>query len=70
LRRPLPSGAFMRWGAPGRGRWITIYAKPSHMYMVVNGRRFDTSGRGARGSRWQWTRRSTAGYTVRHPPGL
>lgn len=70
LRRPLASGSFMSWGSSGRGRWITIYAKPGHMYMVVRGRRYDTSGRGATGSRWQWTRRSTAGYTVRHPAGL
>jgi hypothetical protein len=60
----------MRWGSPGKGRWITIYAKPSHAFMVVRGRRFDTSGRGSTGSRWQWSRRSTAGYTVRHPAGL
>jgi hypothetical protein len=37
--------------------------------MVVNGRRFDTSGQGT-GSRWQWESRSSSGYTVRHPPGL
>jgi hypothetical protein len=60
----------MRWGAPGRGRHITIYANPGHVYMVVNGRRFDTSGATAAGSRWQTTMRSPAGYTVRHPPGL
>jgi len=70
LGRPLDSSSFMSWGSRGRGRWITIYAKPGHMYMVVRGRRYDTSGRGATGSRWQWTRRSTAGYTVRHPAGL
>ena len=70
LSRPLNSSGFMSWGSPGPGRHITVYAKPSHMYMVVNGRRFDTSGRGTSGSRWQWSKRSTAGYTVRHPAGL
>lgn len=70
LRRPLDSSSFMSYGAPGRGRWITIYANPGHMFMVVRGRRFDTSGRQTTGSRWQWSRRSTAGYTVRHPAGL
>jgi len=69
LSAPLDSTGFMSYGAAGPGRHITVYAKPSHMYMVVNGRRFDTSGHGS-GSRWQWERRSTAGYTVRHPPGL
>ena len=27
-------------------------------------------GRDESGSRWQWRKRSSAGYTVRHPPGL
>jgi hypothetical protein len=69
LGRPLTSGDFMSWGAPGRGRWITVYATPGHVYMVVHGRRFDTTGRDASGSRWQWAHRSSAGYAVRHPPG-
>ena len=63
------SGVDVSYGAPGPGRWITIYAQPAHAYMVVRGRRFDTSGQGS-GSRWQWESRSAAGYTVRHPPGL
>jgi peptidoglycan hydrolase-like protein with peptidoglycan-binding domain len=69
LGSPLDSSALMSYGAPGPGRWITIYSQPSHAYMVVHGRRFDTSGQGT-GSRWQWESRSAAGYTVRHPPGL
>ena len=70
LSSPLTSGGFMRWGAPGRGRRITIYASPGHVYMVVDGRRFDTTGRSETGSRWQASDRSSAGYVVRHPPGL
>ncbi len=70
LSSALTSGGFMRWGAPGRGRRITIYASPSHVYMVVDGRRFDTTGRSETGSRWQASNRSSAGYVVRHPPGL
>jgi peptidoglycan hydrolase-like protein with peptidoglycan-binding domain len=66
----LTSGGFMRWGEPGPGRWITIYAAPGHVYMVVNGRRFDTTGRSESGSRWQAEQRSSAGYVARHPPGL
>ena len=69
LGRPLDSGDFMSYGAAGKGRHITIYAHPGHVYMVVNGRRFDTTGASG-GSRWQWEQRSAAGYTVRHPPGL
>jgi len=70
LSAPLNSTGFMSWGAPGRGRWVTIYARPSHMYMVVRGRRYDTTGRAQTGSRWQPEGRSSAGYAVRHPPGL
>jgi hypothetical protein len=69
LSSPLDSTGLMSYGAPGPGRYITIYAQPAHAYMVVRGRRFDTSGQGT-GSRWQWESRSAAGYTVRHPPGL
>jgi peptidoglycan hydrolase-like protein with peptidoglycan-binding domain len=70
LSAPLTSGQFMSWGSPGRGRHITIYAAPGHVYMVVNGRRFDTTGRDETGTRWQGTGRSSDGYVVRHPPGL
>jgi len=70
LSSPLDSSSLMSYGAPGRGRRITVYANPGHVYMVIDGRRFDTTGRTETGSRWQERSRSTAGYTVRHPPGL
>jgi hypothetical protein len=70
LSSPLDSSSLMSYGAPGRGRWITIYAHPGHTYMVIRGRRYDTTGRSSTGSRWQPDHRSTAGYVVRHPPGL
>ncbi len=64
----MASGAFMRWGAAGAGRWITIFANPGHIYMVVAGLRFDTSGRGRAGTRWQDAGRLGGGFAVRHPP--
>jgi cell wall-associated NlpC family hydrolase len=70
LDRPLTSGLFMGYGAPGPGRWITIYANEGHMFMVVAGLRFDTVGRGRAGTRWQDAAVSTTGYAVRHVPGL
>jgi hypothetical protein len=70
LRTPLDSSGFMKYGAPGRGRHITIYANAGHAYMVVDGRRFDTSAISETGSRWTSTHRSSAGYVVRHPRGL
>jgi peptidoglycan hydrolase-like protein with peptidoglycan-binding domain len=70
LEDALPSGSFTDWGDPGPGQWVTIYAKSSHMYMVVAGLRFDTTGRTKNNTRWQADMRSSKGYTVRHPPGL
>ena len=70
LSRPMDSGELMSYGAPGRGRHITVYANPGHAFVVIDGRRFDTTGRREHGTRWQPRMRSTAGYTVRHPPGL
>lgn len=70
LDAPMASGAFMRYGDPGRGRWISVYSSPGHMFMTVAGLRFDTSGQGSAGTRWQRGKRSTAGLTVRHPPRL
>jgi cell wall-associated NlpC family hydrolase len=72
LDASLVSGQLARWGARGPGRWVTIYANDGHVFMVVAGLRFDTSGRSSRngGSRWQPEMRSPAGYAVRHPPGL
>ena len=70
LEDAMPSGDFVDWGDPGPGQWVTIYAHSGHMFMVVAGLRFDTSGRTRNNTRWQADMRSTSGYTVRHPPGL
>ena len=64
LSSPLTSGGFMSYGEPGRGRHITIYANEQHVYMVIDGRRFDTTGRSETGTRWQAEQRSAAGYVV------
>lgn len=62
------SGELASYGQPGPGAWITIYANADHVYMVVAGLRFDTSG--ARPSRWQTAPRSADGFVVRHPAAL
>jgi len=67
LGRPLDSGSLMRWGAPGPGRWISVYAHGGHAYVVIAGLRFDTSE--GPGPRWHREPRSAAGFTVRHPVG-
>jgi len=70
LDGPLASGPLMSWGKPGKGKWVTIYANPGHVYLEVAGIRFDTSGARATGSRWQNELRTNAGFVARHPPGL
>jgi hypothetical protein len=49
---------------------VTIFANDGHVYMYVAGLRFDTSGRGSSGSRWQAGVRGNGGFTAVHPPGL
>lgn len=76
LQRPETSGELESWGAPGPGRWITVYANAGHVYMYVNigggvWMRFDTVGRsGPYASRWQPDARSNEGFVARHWPGL
>jgi len=71
LDGPETSGTLMKFGKPGPGKWVTIYANAGHTFMVVAGLRFDTSGRQNTGTRWQPANaRSYAGFTVRHPVGL
>jgi cell wall-associated NlpC family hydrolase len=69
LDSPLPSGPMERWGAPGGGRWITVYANAGHAYAVIAGLRWDTSGTSGAGPRWHTDMASAAGFVARHPPG-
>ena len=69
LDRPIAQG-WSVMGQPGPGRWISIYSNPGHVFMVVAGLRFVTSAIHIAGSRWTEQPRSTAGFTVRHLPGL
>lgn len=70
LDRSLTSGQLMRWGKPGRGKWVTIWTNEGHVFLQVAGVRFDTSGTRTTGSRWQADMRPTSGFVARHPPGL
>ncbi len=69
------SSALESFGAPGPGRWVTIYASPDHVFMYVAGLRWDThdaagSGDGSAGIGWHPLVREDAGFVVRHPVGL
>lgn len=70
LKTAMASGDFEGWGSAGPGQWVTLYANSGHIYMVVAGLRYDTSGAKQDGSRWHASVRPTRGYTVRHPAGL
>jgi hypothetical protein len=74
---------YVSWGAPGPGRWVTIYASASpepHVFMTIAGLRLDTSHNGTdvgpnrfeNGPRWRILDHipTWAHWSVRHPPGL
>jgi cell wall-associated NlpC family hydrolase len=66
------SGQLAYWGDAGAGRWITIYANPDHVFMVVAGLRFDTRDAppGVSGPRWHRAIVDSSGFVARHPTGL
>lgn len=74
---------YMSWGAPGPGRWVTIYATDTptpHVFIVIAGLRLDTSHNGTdvgpnrneNGPRWRILDHipTWAHWWVRHPMGL
>ena len=73
LGAPLPSSDFLRYGERGRGKWITIYARPGHTFAIIAGLRLDTTdlryGTDI-GPRWRTDFRDTRGFDARHPIGL
>lgn len=81
-RNPLAQD-YVSWGAPGPGRWATIYATDTptpHVFVLIAGLRLDTShngtdvgpNRGEDGPRWRILDHipTWAHWSVRHPPGL
>jgi hypothetical protein len=73
LKDPLVARELMRYGDPGRGRWITILVNREHAYMIIAGLRLDTTDfrfGGRAGPRWHEYLRLGIGFEVRHPVGL
>lgn len=71
----MTSGEFESWGLPGPGRWVTVYANATHVFMYVAGLRWDTwnaggAGDGSDGIGWHPLVRGDTGFVARHPPGL
>jgi peptidoglycan hydrolase-like protein with peptidoglycan-binding domain len=70
LSAPETSGDFESYGAPGPGRYVTIYATDGHVWMTIDGRRYDTVALAEDGSRWgPVSDGEFDGYVVRHPVG-
>jgi hypothetical protein len=74
---------YVRWGVPGPGRWVSIYATTAPttpVFVVIAGLRLDTSHDGTDegpngaedGPRWRILDHipTWASWSVRHPPGL
>jgi peptidoglycan hydrolase-like protein with peptidoglycan-binding domain len=81
ISAPEDSTGLESYGAPGAGKWITVYADSGHAFMVVAGLAFDTAHfgpttPGGSGPRWLTASKATANlsdggnYVVRHPAGL
>jgi hypothetical protein len=67
------SGQLMNYGAPGPGKWITVFANAGHTFMYVAGLRFDTVALAETGSRWSdrpADEPDLSTFAVRHPIGL
>jgi cell wall-associated NlpC family hydrolase len=70
IPRPLTSSELEGWGAPGPGKWITVYANGGHTFAEIAGLRWDTVGdEQGTGPRWHLASTDTGGFVVRHPPG-
>ena len=74
LRGVMTSDEFRDYGESGAGRWISVYARSGHAFLVVAGLSFDTGytghGGGNSGPRWTTRSRPADGCVIRHPAGL
>jgi hypothetical protein len=71
---------YVRWGVAGPGRWVSIYATTTHVFIVIAHIRLDTSRNGTDvgpnryedGPRWRILDRipTWAHWSIRHPPGM
>jgi hypothetical protein len=63
---------FMSWASRGKGRWISVYANSSHVWMTVAGLRFDTSDTAGQGPGWAkgFGYETPGNFVVRHKTPL
>jgi peptidoglycan hydrolase-like protein with peptidoglycan-binding domain len=79
LSSPEDSTELESYGAPGPGKWVTIYANSNHTWIVIAGIAFDTAHYGPTtpgGTGPRWLTNPTGNladgqnYVVRHPSAL
>ena len=71
LATPMPSKGFLSYGECGRGKWVTVWTRPGHVFAEIAGLRLDTTGfRAEEGPRWRYERRDPRGFVARHPAGM
>jgi hypothetical protein len=79
LSSPEDSTELESYGAPGPGKWVTIYADAGHTWIVIAGIAFDTAHYGpttpaGTGPRWlsdpTGNLADGGNYVVRHPSAL
>jgi hypothetical protein len=73
LKEPLVSGQLASWGEAGAGKFLTVYANPTHTFMKIGGAWFGTGSdkeavRG--GPAWGNHDPELSAYSVRHPKGF
>ena len=69
MNTPQVAEFYEGWGDPGPGKSVTIYAKPTHTFMRINGHYFGTSGQNPGGGAG-WFTSPEPMPSVRHPHGL
>lgn len=80
LSSPEDSTGLESYGQPGKGTWVTVYTNPSHAFLVVDGRAFDTADYSGpnipsgSGPRWRLNPmgdlQGGGPFIARHPAGL
>lgn len=65
------SDSLRSFGKAGEGKYITVYSRKGHTFIVIAGLRLDTGYHNQHdGPRWSTRGRPLKGYVARHPPGL
>jgi hypothetical protein len=76
MQKPICSDELRSFGQPGKGKWITVYARDGHAYAVIAGLRLDTTEWNETkpnrhwAPRWRTSYREPRHFKARHPEGL